>query len=306
MALHLMCKAIYYFTFFMLRLQNVNHFLIFILTFSICSCTSTGEKKRHKNYVKVVAHRGDWRNAPENSLQGAQNCIEWGVDMVEVDLAMTKDSILVLMHDETIDRTTNGKGFIQDWTFDSLRNLRLKLRDGTLTQERVPTFEELMRLSKGKTEIFVDKGYQYIERAYKILEKTGTLGEAHFLGFVSGDQYRHDYPKLHYLVNYIPLVLPSDTIAQLFKSYKQIEPSYYLYSFQEEDSLQLATVKDVTTNAYAIATTQLARYCAGHTDSLSLTNPEEGWGWAVGKGFNAICTDFPEHLIHYLKSNDLR
>lgn len=226
--------------------------------------------------------------------------------MVEVDLAMTKDSVLVLMHDETIDRTTNGKGLVKDWTLDSLQQLRLKLHDGTLTQERIPTLEELMIWSKGNTEIFIDKGYQYIEQAYKILEKTGTLDEAHFLGFVSGEKYKQDYPALHKIVNYIPLILPSDTIVQQLKSYEEVTPSYYLYSFRQEDALQLSTVSDISSKASAMATTQVAKYCAGHTDSLSLVNPDEGWGWIVDQGFNAICTDQPALLIAFLKARGLR
>lgn len=276
------------------------------MIFSISSCNSIIEKKQDENYVKVIAHRGDWRNAPENSLTGLQNCIELGVDMVEVDIAMTKDSVLVLLHDETVDRTTNGFGFIKDLTLDSLQKLRLKRYDGTVTHESIPTLEELMLLSKGRTEIFIDKGYQYIEEAYKILERTGTIQEAHFLGFVSGKEFSRDYPELYHLVNYIPLVLPTDTIDRQLESYKQIEPTYYLYSFQQEDSLLLSTVTNTSSKAYAIATTQVARYCAGHTDSISLSNPEQGWGWVVDRGFNAICTDYPEKLIDYLKSKGLR
>ena len=60
--------------------------------------------------ILVVSHRADWRNAPENSLQAIQNCIDMGVDMVEIDLKRTKDGHLILMHDKTIDRTTTGKG----------------------------------------------------------------------------------------------------------------------------------------------------------------------------------------------------
>ena len=78
--------------------------------------------------VIVVAHRGDWRNAPENSLQAIENCIKMGVDMVEIDIRETKDGQLILMHDETIDRTTTGTGKVTDLTWDYLQTLLL--RDG--------------------------------------------------------------------------------------------------------------------------------------------------------------------------------
>ena len=60
--------------------------------------------------ILIVSHRADWRNAPENSLQAIQNCIDMGADMVEIDLKKTKDGHLVLMHDKTINRTMTGTG----------------------------------------------------------------------------------------------------------------------------------------------------------------------------------------------------
>ena len=61
-----------------------------------------------KNVV-VVSHRGDWRNWPENSIDAIESVIAMGVDVMEMDLKLTKDSVLVLCHDKTIDRTTSGK-----------------------------------------------------------------------------------------------------------------------------------------------------------------------------------------------------
>lgn len=62
--------------------------------------------------VMVVAHRGAWRLAPENSIAAIEECIEMGVDIVEIDVRKTKDQQLIVMHDGTIDRTTNGSGKI--------------------------------------------------------------------------------------------------------------------------------------------------------------------------------------------------
>lgn len=79
------------------------------------------EDSENKEII-VVAHRGDWRHAPENSLQAIKNCIDMGVDMVEIDIRKTKDGQLVLMHDGTVDRTTNGKGRVSDLTLESLKS----------------------------------------------------------------------------------------------------------------------------------------------------------------------------------------
>ena len=63
----------------------------------------------NSKYVVVVAHRGDWRNYPENSIPAIESVIRMGVDIVEIDLKMTSDSVLVLSHDATANRTTTGK-----------------------------------------------------------------------------------------------------------------------------------------------------------------------------------------------------
>ena len=77
--------------------------------------------------VLVACHRGDWRNYPENSIPAIESVIRMGVDIMEFDLKLTKDSVLVLCHDHTIDRTTSGKGRVRDITYDSIRRCKLRL-----------------------------------------------------------------------------------------------------------------------------------------------------------------------------------
>ena len=100
--------------------------------------------------VVVVAHRGDWRYAPENSIAAIEHSIAIGVDVVEIDLQLTRDSVLILMHDGTLNRTTTGKGSIRDWPLDSIKTLQLKSGCGIKTKETVPTLEEALLAAKGK------------------------------------------------------------------------------------------------------------------------------------------------------------
>ena len=68
----------------------------------------------NSDYVVVISHRGDWRNWPENSIPAIESIIKMGVDMMELDVKMTKDSVLVLMHDKTIDRYSQSS--CQHWS----------------------------------------------------------------------------------------------------------------------------------------------------------------------------------------------
>lgn len=157
--------------------------ILFIITHLLCYSLVAQEqiqtliqklKDPESKSILVIAHRGDWRNAPENSLQAFKNCIEMGVHMIEIDLKKTKDGHLILMHDETIDRTTNGIGKPENYTLEEIRKFHLKNGLGIVTRHIIPTFEEVLKLCKGKILINVDKGYEYFKEVYALTEQSGT------------------------------------------------------------------------------------------------------------------------------------
>ena len=104
-------------------------------------------------YVVVASHRGDWRNYPENSIPAIESVIRMGVDIMELDLKLTKDSVLVLCHDHTIDRTTTGRGRVCDITYDSIQRCFLRTAHGVRTPRKMPTLREA--LEDGKDSIGV-------------------------------------------------------------------------------------------------------------------------------------------------------
>ena len=107
-------------------------------------------KSNKPDYIFVVAHRGDWRHAPENSIAAIKSAISIGADMVEIDIQKTKDGDFVLMHDNSIDRTTNGKGYVSNYTIKELKNFRLRYNDGKLSNETIPTLKRHYRPVKAK------------------------------------------------------------------------------------------------------------------------------------------------------------
>ncbi len=91
---------------------------------------------------EVIAHRGGPATAPENTRAAFRNAIELGVDRLELDVHMTKGGGLVVIHDETIDRTTNGTGRVADMTLADLRALDAG------SGEKIPTFKEVIDLAQ--------------------------------------------------------------------------------------------------------------------------------------------------------------
>lgn len=91
---------------------------------------------------QLIAHRGGPVYEPENTLIAFQNAIGVGVDWIEMDVQRTQDGVLVVIHDETVDRTTNGSGYVRDLTFEQIRVLDAG------NGEQVPTFEEVIALAR--------------------------------------------------------------------------------------------------------------------------------------------------------------
>lgn len=99
------------------------------------------------NFPKIFAHRGLKAGAPENTLSAFKMALEHNIDGVEFDVQMTKDKRLVVIHDETVDRTTNGKGFVKDFAYDEL----LRLDAGSwfssdFKEEKIPLLTDVLRL----------------------------------------------------------------------------------------------------------------------------------------------------------------
>ena len=96
--------------------------------------------------TRLAAHRGGARLWPENSLRAFREAIALGVDLVELDVHLAADGQPVVMHDATLDRTTEARGPVTDRTAVELARVRLRGPDGELTDERVPTLDEVLRL----------------------------------------------------------------------------------------------------------------------------------------------------------------
>jgi glycerophosphoryl diester phosphodiesterase len=105
----------------------------------------------------LSAHRGGpYPGYPENCIETFQNILNHYPSTLEVDVSVTKDSVLILMHDWSLDRTTTGTGRVNDTYYDDLDNLFLEDNDSVLTEFKIPTLEEALLWAKGKTVLNLD------------------------------------------------------------------------------------------------------------------------------------------------------
>ena len=154
----------------------------------------------------VVSHRGDWRNWPENSIPAIESVIGMGVDIMELDLKLTKDSVLVLCHDKTIDRTTNGRGRVCDITYDSIRRCVLKTGHGVKTSLKMPTLREALAVCKDRIAVNIDQGYEYYDLALAITEELGVTDQVLIKGKRPVETVSAKFAEYGHNMMYMPII----------------------------------------------------------------------------------------------------
>lgn len=291
--------------------------MLLLVVLTIISLTVLAENRAEKlrenlfhnpKYVTVVAHRGDWRNHPENSLPAFQSCIEMGVDMIEIDLQRTKDGELILMHDRTVDRCTNGKGKISEMTYDEIQRLRLRPQhSASVTRNHIPTLEEVLNLCKGKILINIDKGYDYFQQVYELMEKTGTTNQVIIKSGHSLEKIRKENGTVLSKVIYMPIVnLNSEDAEARIDEFITIHPvavECCIDKYNQNVERLLQKLSDAGIKIWINSI--WASLCDGHDDdrAVELGEPNESWGWILDRGATLIQSDRPRELLQYLKKN---
>ncbi len=155
-------------------------------------------KKLDQKSLHVAAHRGAHLEQPENSIAAIEEAIRQGASVVEVDVRATKDGVLVLMHDKTVNRTTTGRGEVAKQTYAELQQLHLRKKaNGEASDHVIPTLSEALRVAKGK--ILVDLDFkedrkEFIKKTYALVEQEGMEDQVLF--------FLYDYramPKIYKL-----------------------------------------------------------------------------------------------------------
>lgn len=125
----------------------------------------------------LIAHRGFSGRYPENTIRSFKEALKLPVDAVEFDVRRTKDGVLVVIHDETVDRTTNGKGKICDLTWNEIQKLDAGSWKGNeFTGERIPRLEEALELINGQKVVFLEiKEPETAEQIVKTLRRLDTF-----------------------------------------------------------------------------------------------------------------------------------
>ena len=265
----------------------------------------------NSKYIAVISHRGDWRNYPENSIPAIESIIRMGVDMMELDVKMTKDSVLVLMHDKTINRMTNGKGKVSDITYDSLMTFKMRRAHNVTTDSlRVPTLRQAFECCKDRILINVDHAANYYKEIVELAEEMGMTGQVLMKGSKSIDQVAADMAPYENNLLYMPIInINQEKGQELFYDYvnRGIAPMAFEVCWKEngeEMEKCVAEIKKMGSKLWV--NTFWPSVCGGYGNdddaAIDAADPADVYGQYVEMGASLIQTDRPELLIKYLES----
>ena len=266
----------------------------------------------HSKYVVVACHRGDWRNYPENSIPAIESIIRMGADIMELDLKLTKDSVLVLSHDATIDRCTTGKGLVSDYTLDELKQFRLKRAHGVATDSlHICTLREALECCKDRICVNVDQGYEYYDMVLALTEELGVTDQILIKGKHSVAEVAEKMASHEHNMMYMPIIdIQKEHGQQLFKEYMDTKtvPLAYEVCWKKLTPEVTDCFKQILDSGSKLWVNTIWGSLCGYLDddkALDCGNPDLIYDQVIAFGASMIQTDRPEQLLTYLRKKGL-
>ena len=253
-----------------------------------------------------MAHRGNTKNGyelPPNSMAAFRRCVELGcVEFIETDVQITKDGEVICLHDNYLSRFTDyndyasGKGLVADFTLEELGRFRLKTTDGKVSDQKIPTLEEVLMEFRGKVWFNLDKCMESdvsIEKVYDVVERCGCLDRVQF--YISDDTDRADW-----LSRQKPqgIIAPHANKEEVLTRMAAYSPVYMI-----QTSTQYAGASWISSiNARALSVTNLLDD-EGQAFYNGNTTVMDGF---VSAGVRMIQCDYPAEMDEYLRGRGKR
>jgi len=263
----------------------------FLFSSLLVSALATGPLKAQDKYVQLFAHRGGAHEQDENTIQAFQYTYDKGIRGYETDVRMTSDGVLVIMHDATLDRTTNSTGIVEELTVDKIKAARTKKGNP------VPTLDDMLAFLNARPGLYVEfemktnpKSYpqdileKYCDKLYAAVMKNKPK-ESTYL-FTSFDKRPLQYLKSKY---------PDADL--LFIKGAPLTPELI------QEALDLG-VKRVGVNLGGTSRTMVKEaQKAGLLVSLWPGHTVEDFLLGVYLGSDYLCSDVPEKVLTFVKGN---
>ena len=261
--------------------------------------------------VLAIAHRGDWQNAPENSLAAIRGAIAKGAELVEIDVQSTADGHLVIVHDATIDRTTTGRGTVCELDLHAVRATRLRAGEGgsaaAITDMMVPTLAEALEEARGRVVLNLDTKYaRDLDAVVAMVKQMGSEADVLIKSPINTQDERialrnaawyGTLPHMPLLTlspagHFEDLALLADFQAQMIE-----------VKFSDLADLDRACPELAARGIRVWVNTLDCSYNLDLNDSRALSAPDAVWGRLIAAGVGAIQTDRVEAFKTWLAAH---
>lgn len=297
-------------------------------------------RESYPNYVLVAAHRGYWADYPENSQGAYEMAIALGVDIVEMDVRVTKDGQMVIFHDACLDRVTTGYGLLRDATWAEIQNLYLIMPDGQQTLQKMLTLEQALDYLKGKAVVSIDikeTGSLFntvFVKILRMLKTKGMLGQSIVKGKMPFNEVQALVGRAGTTLDefiYTPIAFSNtknlDQYIKDFVNSKKIHAFELVYKQSADPILEyvsLLNTNNIWIGQYSFwpetsdgvfaekipltDTDPITRdYNFKDQDPNNFLDDGRGdWDWLFAKGANYVITDRSELMLDYLTVKGLR
>jgi glycerophosphoryl diester phosphodiesterase len=186
-----------------------------------------------------IGHRGARGHEPENTLIGFQKAIDLHVDRIELDVHLSSDNELMVIHDETVDRTTDGKGLVNQFSLPELKRFRIK------KEHTIPTLSEVLSLIDQKCEVNIElKSYEAADKVVDLIEKYVSEKKWNYNQFLVSSFDWNALKQVALLNSKIPVGVLTETNLDLalafakFIQAKSIHPYFHLLTEENTARMQ--------------------------------------------------------------------
>ena len=238
-----------------------------------------------KHSIAVIAHRAGRGIMPENTLAAIRNAIALGVDYVELDIRATRDGKLVIMHDRSVDRTTDGEGNVKDLTLDEIRALDAGAKfNAKYAGEKVPTFDEVLTLCRDKVYIYVDHKEAPTQQVFDAIKARKMEKQ---VVVYNGTEGLQEWKRIAPHIPVMPSLPDEYRKPGGVAAYRKILPAEVL------DGNLVEWTKELADDAHAAG-------AKVYVDNLGPNDNPAGFRKAITMGVDGIQTDYPDQLLKTL------
>jgi glycerophosphoryl diester phosphodiesterase len=236
--------------------------------------------------IVVIAHRGEHLHHPENTLPAFQAAIDAGADYFELDVRTTSDGKFVIMHDSTVDRTTNGTGDVHTLTFDQIRALDAGAKfSAAFAGTKVPTLDEAFDLAHGKINVYVDTKYADPQQMVDTIVRHDMQDHVVIYG---NPFYLYEVHKIRPSLRVMPEAISPDICKFMIRG---MQPQVLAFDANDFKDAVIGCAKQANAQIYV--------------DRLGDADNADAWQKAIDQGAAGIQTNLPGELAEYLRAHDM-